>query len=202
MRRLHQPSLAYFACSAVYSALHVEKDAFASELYVMNATIHVVTGAPGSGKTTALAALLRRATPHVAFDIDWLAIPASQLARSDIFFDRATWPAYTALWFEILHSVHKNGKLAIFFAPIDLHDLAAYGQPAWCERVEWLLLDCDDSTRQDRLGCRSGWTAAMIAEAIIDAHVLRGQVTERIDTGRHTPAEVAAAIVLWVEQTR
>ena len=59
----------------------------------MNATIHIVTGAPGSGKTTALTALLHRATPYVAFDIDWLAIPASQLAQSDIFFDRTTWPA-------------------------------------------------------------------------------------------------------------
>jgi adenylate kinase len=102
----------------------------------MNAIISIVTGAPGSGKTTALEALLRRASPYLAFDIDWLTIPASQLARSDIIFDRSTWPVYNALWFEFLHALHKNGKIAIFFAPIDTHDVARYGQPAWCERID------------------------------------------------------------------
>jgi hypothetical protein len=166
----------------------------------MNAIIYIVTGAPGSGKTTTLEALLSRAGSFLVFDIDWLLIPASQLARSDILSDHATWPAYNALWFEILHAVHKNGKRAIFFSPLDTHDVARYGQPAWCARIEWLLLDCDDVTRQMRLSCRPGWTEAMIAEALIDAQALREQVTERIDTGIYTPDEVAAAILVWVER--
>jgi hypothetical protein len=42
----------------------------------------------------------------------------------------------------------------------------------------------------------------MIAEALMDAQALREQVTERIDTGLHTPDEVATAILFWVERTR
>lgn len=168
----------------------------------MSATVYIVTGAPGAGKTTALEALLRCTNPYVAFDIDWLTIPASDLARSDIIFDPTIWPAYNAVWFEILHAMHMNGKVPIFFAPIDRQDLATYGQPAWCERVEWLLLDCDDVLRQRRLIRRVGWTTAMITEALTDAHALRTQVSNRIDTGVHTPDEVAKAILQWVERTR
>lgn len=168
----------------------------------MSATVYLVTGASGSGKTTALESLLRCASPYMAFDIDWLTIPASHLARSDIIVDPTTWPAYTAVWFEMLHAIHKNGKVPIFFAPIDTHDLATYGQPAWCARIEWLLLDCDDALRQRRLRRRVGWTAAMITDALTDAQALRTQVSNRIDTGVHTPDAVAQAILEWVERTR
>lgn len=168
----------------------------------MSATLHIVTGAPGAGKTTTLDALLRCASPHLAFDIDWLADAGSRLAGSDIWQDRAAWPAYNALWFEILHSVHKNGKIAIFFAPLDLRDVAEQGQLDWCGRIEWLLLDCDDATRRARLARRAGWGAARIAEALADAQILREQIPARIDTGLTPPDAAAAAILAWVARTR
>jgi hypothetical protein len=168
----------------------------------MNAILYIVTGAPGSGKTTTLAALLRCPNPYLAFDIDWLTIAASHLARSDIIFDRTTWPAYNALWLEILQAVYRNGKVAIFFAPFDMSDVAQVGQASWYQRIEWLLLDCDDVTRQTRLSARSGWGNEMITEALSDAHVLREHVPEHIDTGSRTPDEVAEAILRWVERTQ
>ena len=168
----------------------------------MKATLHFVTGAPGSGKSTALHHILRRRSPYLAFDIDWLAAAASHLAQSDIASGHTTWPAYNALWFEVLHAVHHNHKHAILFSPLDLPDVAAHGQPAWCERIEWLLLDCDDSTRRTRLAARAGWTAAMIEAAITDAHALRPQIAERIDTARTAPDDVATAILSWVDRTK
>jgi hypothetical protein len=168
----------------------------------MKAILYIVTGAPGSGKTTALAALLRRTNPYLAFDIDWLTIAASELAQSDIIFDRATWPAYNALWLEILQAVYRNGKVAIFFAPFDIGDVARLGQSAWYDHIAWLLLDCDDVTRQTRLSARSGWSTEMIAEALNDAQALRAHISDRIDTAVHTPDEVAEAILGWVERTQ
>lgn len=159
-----------------------------------------MTGAPGSGKSLALEHLLARRSPYLAFDIDWLAAPASQLVRADIMSISATWPAYNAMWFEILHSMHKNHRQAIFFSPLDQRDLALCGPPAWCERIEWLLLDCDDGTRQTRLTRRAGWTAAQIDEAVADAQVLREQISVRVDTGLSTPAEVADAILEWAKR--
>lgn len=168
----------------------------------MNATLSIVTGAPGSGKTTALAALLRRPNPYLAFDIDWLTLTASDLAQSDIIFDRTTWPAYNALWLEVLEAVHRNGKVVIFFSPFDITDVAQAGQAPWYQRIEWLLLDCDDATRQRRLSARSEWSDEMITEALSDAQSLREHFPERIDTTTHTPDEVAETVLRWVEQTQ
>lgn len=167
----------------------------------MNVILHLVSGAPGSGKSTALNALLRQPNPYIAFDIDWLTVPASQLARSNIIFDHTTWPAYNALWLEILHAIGRNNKQAVLFSPWDKGDVARLGALSWCKRIEWLLLDCDDASRRARLARRSSWTTAMIDEAIEDAQVLREQIDRRIDTVALDPDQVASAILDWVATT-
>ena len=88
----------------------------------MPSTLHIVTGAPGAGKSTALTAFLGLQSDYVAFDMDWLTVPGSDLAGKDIIFDQTTWKPYNALWFEVLHSIHKNGKIAVFFAPTSPQD--------------------------------------------------------------------------------
>jgi len=79
----------------------------------------IVTGAPGSGKSTTLNAFLELHSGYIAFDIDWLAEAASNLAAKDIYSDPSTWKPYTALWFEVLHAVYKNGQIPVFFTPND-----------------------------------------------------------------------------------
>jgi hypothetical protein len=167
----------------------------------MKHVLHIVTGAPGAGKSTALAAFLGFNSRFIAFDIDWLTIPASNLAGKDIIFDPSTWPAYNALWFEVLHAVCRNRKQPVFFAPTDPHDIARYGQPSWCDQIEWLLLDCIDMLRQQRLKQRPEWTDLMVEEAIADASLLRETIHERIDTGVWPPHVVASKIHAWLERT-
>lgn len=171
----------------------------------MKYPLYVVTGAPGSGKSTALEAflILRRDALHsdyIAFDIDWLADTASSLAGKDIYTDPSTWKPYGMLWFEVLHAINRNGQTPLFFTPNDPEDFRRFGQPAWCSTVEWLLLDCDDHTRRERLAQRLDWTEAMIAEALTDARVLRQTVPFHVDTGLLSPGEVAVRIVDWLEQ--
>lgn len=164
----------------------------------MKDTVFVVTGAPGSGKTAALEAFLRLRTPYLAFDIDWLGVAASSLAGRDIFLDRSTWKPYAALWFEVLHTAHRNGRVPVFFTPNDPNDFESHGVPEWCGGVEWLLLDCADAVRTRRLRGRDGWTAAMIEEAIEDARLLRAAICARVDTARQSPPQVADAILRWL----
>ena len=168
---------------------------------VLKYSLYIVTGAPGSGKSTTLNAFLELHSDYVAFDIDWLADAASGLAGKDIFSDSSTWKPYGVLWFEVLYVVCRNGLTPVFFTPNDPRDIEQNGLPAWCSDIQWLLLDCDDQTRQVRLAQRPDWTAAMIAEAIADALLLRQSIHLQIDTGYVSPKEAAVKILDWLEQS-
>jgi len=169
----------------------------------MKHILHLVTGAPGAGKTTAVEAFLRLRSDFIALDIDWLIDSASALAGRDIHTDASTWKPYGALWFDVLGAVFRNGRTPVFFAPTDRTDIEKHGLPVWCSGVEWLLLDCDDDTRRGRLRQRPGWTDAAIEEALADAAVLRADTPRRVDTGTMTPEGVAREILRWlVEQGR
>lgn len=168
-------------------------------LSAMKHELFAVTGAPGSGKTTAAEAFIQLRTPYLAFDIDWLGTVASNLAGKDIFFDSSTWEPYGALWFEVLHSVYRNRRVPVFFTPGDPSDFERHGLPDWCGSVEWLLLDCDDDVRRFRLASRLGWTGDMVEDALEDARVLRQIVAHRLDTAQHTPPQVAKSILSWLE---
>ncbi len=160
----------------------------------------MVTGAPGSGKSLALESFVRLRSPYLAFDIDWLARSASDLSGRDIFLDRSTWRPYAALWFDVLHAVYRNGRVPVFFTPNDPSDFATFGLPQWCSSVEWLLLDCPDDVRRERLARRGRWTDEMVAEAVEDARRLREVVERRVDTARLSHEEVALAILSWLKE--
>jgi hypothetical protein len=163
--------------------------------------LHMVTGAPGAGKSTTLDAFLALRTGHVAFDVDWLAAPASELAGRSVYFDRSTWPAYSHIWFEVLRAVGRNCRVPVLFAPFTADDVTAYGRPEWCDGIEWMLLDCADDVRAARLADRS-WAPQRIAEALADAAALRTTTETRVDTGRHRPEEVARCLSRWLPAQR
>jgi dephospho-CoA kinase len=160
----------------------------------------IVTGAPGSGKSTTLSAFIELHSHYIAFDIDWLADAASTLANKDIYSDPSTWKPYASVWFEVLQAVYKNHQIPVFFTPNDPHDIEQFGQPAWCSQIEWLLLDCDDQTRRDRLVHRPKWTEIMIAEAAADARRLHQAIPLQVDTGLLPAKAVASKIREWLEQ--
>jgi hypothetical protein len=166
----------------------------------MKHDIYVVTGAPGAGKSTTIMAFLSLKSEYIAFDIDWLAVPAGTLANKNIFTDPSTWKPYAALWFEVIHSVHKNHKTPVFFSPNTPSDFEHHGMPDWCGDVNWLLLDCDDQIRSHRLAQRKEWDDEMIQDAISDAVELRNMVSNTHDTGTLTPEQVATEILNWLEK--
>jgi hypothetical protein len=86
-----------------------------------------VTGAPGAGKSTVLAELLGRRTGYLFFDVDWLAGAGSRLSGRSIYEDASTWPAYRALWLEVLAGVARNGRQPVWFGPWNAADLAEAG---------------------------------------------------------------------------
>ncbi len=160
---------------------------------------HIVSGAPGSGKSTILDAFLRRkASGVVAFDMDWLIDSASRLAGSDLRFDEVKWDAYNVIWFDVLSAVSRNNCLPLLFSPIAPSDLAGNGQLANVG-IRWLLLDCPDEVRRNRLTKRNGWNEARIQEAAIDAAQLRQEIAKpTIDTHVNSPTETAKKLADWL----
>ncbi len=168
----------------------------------MSYSLYFITGAPGSGKSTTLEAFLRLRSDYIAFDIDWLTDVSSDLAQKSIYTDPSIWQPYSALWFEILHAICKNGRTPIFFTPNDPQDIERFGQPAWCREIKWLLLDCDDKTRRVRLSQRQDWTELMVTEATTDAQALREVISTHLDTSVLTPDQVATKILAWLQQEK
>ena len=163
-------------------------------------SLYLVAGAPGAGKSTTVEALLRCGSAFVFFDSDWLAAPASALFGQDIRFAPESWEPYGELWFSVLHAVHQNGRVPVLFTPGDPSDYDGKELPNWCGRLEWLLLDCDDDTRLERLR-RRGWNEARVEEAFQDAAALRLMVSRHVDTGKLRPDEVAEQVLVWLRET-
>ncbi len=158
-----------------------------------------VSGAPGSGKSSIVQVLLERAPTTLpsgdllVFDADWLLEPTSELTGQDMTTAASLWPAYTRVWLRVLEMVARNGRSAALFTPSTPRDLSFV---RWPVRVDSCLLDCDDSTRRERLRQRD-WPDGEIAEAIADAAALRQQAEFIVDTSRVTPDEAAAAVQSW-----
>ena len=163
--------------------------------------VYVVTGAPGSGKTTAVQAFIALKSEYLAFDIDWLIESASALAQRDIRTDGTTWPAYGRVWFDVLRSVHANGRRSLFFTPNTPEDLETLGILDGSIELRWILLDCPDLVRQERLEQRTGWDDARIKEALEDAAELRELIDDALDTSILNPSAVANHLLNWVKRS-
>ena len=153
----------------------------------------IVTGAPGSGKSSVAAALIAQRPPFLVFDADWLLDAASALAGRALSEAEESWPAYRRLWLAIAGMIDRNGHEVALFIPVEPVELMAVLPDHWRDRLRWYLLDCADGTRRDRLAAR-GWTLAAIDEAITDATELRCRIGARIDTTDTTATEAAGIL--------
>ena len=156
----------------------------------------VVTGAPGSGKSTTVEALLGIDHEFMVFDIDWLIEQGSDFLGRRIQDSPDRWKPWGHLWFEVLHSVVRNGQTPIFFCPNSIADFNTFGLPDWVSTVKWLLLNCDEADRRRRLEDRS-WSEVDIDDALKDAQELENLGLLTISTSQQTPVEVAEGVLHW-----
>jgi broad-specificity NMP kinase len=161
--------------------------------------LNIVTGAPGSGKSVSARGCAQSQAEYVAFDMDCLLESASALARKDIHFAQETWPAYNAVWMDVMEAVLRNGTSAVLFAPISPRDLLQL--PPWCDRVRFLLLDCVNDGLRQRLADRQ-WPEARIHDAIEDANELRTcGIGAVIRTDKLEVAAIVDAISSWQRES-
>lgn len=159
-------------------------------------TLHLVTGAPGTGKSLSAQTCVQSQRGFLSFDMDALIDSASALAQRDIHFAPETWVLYNSLWLDVLKAVLENGMEAVLFTPIAPADIST--PPGWCREIRWLQLDCADQVLSQRLSDRR-WSDDRIRDALADAQELRQSgIHQVIRTDELDHLAVADAISDWL----
>ncbi|WP_350280243.1 AAA family ATPase [Kribbella sp. HUAS MG21] len=156
--------------------------------------LFVVTGAPGSGKSTVVPELVRLSPGNlVVMDMDELLDDNGRLLGIDIASPTAEpiWPAYNGLWLRITELIRRSGIPVLLLTP---------GLPSQLPEGRWLHLDCADAVRRKRLAQR-GWAEDQIAEALADAAEIRKLVPRSV-RGDVAPERCAKSILEWLRGER
>ena len=158
--------------------------------------LFVITGASGSGKTTVFPELLRRLAGSCAvFDVDWLIDPLGHAAKDG----QVDWPAFRDTWLQVAHGVAQNGLPSLLLGPFIPEHLEDLPGRAWVGETHYLVLDCPDDQRQQRIDARPPWRGRHLPEQFEFARWLRRHLAPVIDTSTRTPAQVADEVAAWVQ---
>ncbi|MCF3122351.1 hypothetical protein IPZ68_21975 [Streptomyces arenae] len=165
--------------------------------------LHIVTGAPGAGKSTLVRHL--GAFPFATVDFDELPDADGSLLGIDITSPSAgaVWPAYNRLWVKIAAMLLRSGQPVLVSCPLTPGEWASASEGAVDAPLDvvWARLDCADADRRARLTAR-GWETGAIEDALKDAEELRHEVDREFTTSGRGPGEVAAAVADWVGSVR
>ena len=138
-------------------------------------------GAPGSGKSAIAGPLSDQLPNHVILDWDAFMAPASELAGRDVTRSPRTWPTYRRLIRLVVELVVP--------APCVLLGVCAPAELDGWPIDAWVLLDCNDEKRRERLADHSEPDA--VDEAIADAASYRALGLPTIDTTSRATEQVA-----------
>jgi predicted kinase len=158
---------------------------------------HVLTGAPGSGKTTIAEPLAALLPDFVVLDMDLLLEPASQLAGVDLHQPDAAgwWPTYNDLWLRLAATLARSHPV-LLLGPLVPDEVERAPSRRLFAGAEWAVLDCSDEARRERL-LRRGYTDAAIEDAIADAATTRALGLHTLSTEEITPDETASQVAKW-----
>lgn len=157
--------------------------------------LFTVTGASGSGKSAVFAPLARRLHGQcITFDVDWLLDSAGELSGDQ----PIRWPAFRDAWLAVAHGVAQSGLPTVLLGPFIPQHLAGLPARRWVGDIHFLLLDCPDDLRRERIQARPSWRSRDIDQQTEFGRWLRRNIADRVDTSRGTPDDAAAAIAAWV----
>ena len=152
---------------------------------------HYVLGAPGSGKSVIVPRLRGLLPDRVVLDWDALMGPAGELAGTPIPQTPQTWGAYGRL-------VRGVADLVL---PADIVVLGVCTPDEMADWPDgpWILLDCSDDVRRQRLSARN--EPDDVEEVLSDAAAYRALALPVVDTTRLSPDDVSRAVADMILET-
>jgi RNA polymerase subunit RPABC4/transcription elongation factor Spt4 len=159
--------------------------------------LFVVTGASASGKTTIFPELLRcLAGRCLVFDVDWLIDPLGRAAKDG----EIDWAAFRDAWLYVAHGVAQNGLPTLLLGPFIPEHLEGLPGRSGVGEIHYLVLDCPDDLRRQRIEARPAWRSRDIGAQTEFGRWLRKNLAPVIDTSVHSPAEVAMEVAGWAQE--
>jgi predicted kinase len=159
--------------------------------------LFIVTGASGSGKTAVLAPLARRLRGRcVTVDADMLMDSAAALNEGK----EIIWPAFWDAWLSFAHGVAQSGLPTVLLGPLMPDHLRDLPARRWTGDIRFLVLDCPDDLRRDRINARPVWRSRDIDEQVEFGRWLRRNIPDSVDTSSGTPEDTAASIAAWIDR--
>jgi hypothetical protein len=86
----------------------------------------------------------------------------------------------------------------LLLGPLIPEHLEGLSARKWVGEIYFLLLDCPDEIRRDRLLARPPWRSRDIEAQITFGCWLRANIDARVDTSHGRPENSADAIARWV----
>ena len=162
------------------------------------ATLYLVTGPWGVGKTSAALPLARLLPDYVVFDWDAILPGVSKAAGKDVHTDPSTWAGLRTVWLVVISAVLAGSRSVVLLGPVTPKDFtdSLSGVPIRCA-----YLECPDALLVQRLQAR-GESDPDIADELAYAAELRRSSYTPIPTENQTPLEVAEQIDSPVGQVK
>ena len=162
-----------------------------------SAALFLVSGAPGSGKTTLISHLVRISAHIVAMDMDELLEDGRILGMPIATPESApAWTEYNRLWVRITALIRRSGIPVLLLGPLHPAEAALAGADAQDPQVHWALLDCSAAEQAKRLAAR-GWTQTQIEAAIDDSARGRAAITTVFRTDQAPAEKIARDLLDW-----
>lgn len=163
--------------------------------------LYIVTGASGSGKTSMIKELRRIMPEYDVFDYDVI-IPF--LIKDKKYFDKEDTRKLQNIWLRVAQDIAECGRKTILCGIIDPEDLKRSMGFKHFRQVCFLLLHCDDRTRELRLRARSKVSDKKIqynrklAHSLMEYARYNKPTVPIIDTSNTEVTKVAEQISEWI----
>ncbi|WP_417898476.1 nucleoside kinase [Bacillus haimaensis] len=165
--------------------------------------LYIVTGAGGAGKTYVIHSLRKIMPEYDILDYDGI----FQFLKDDA--GKVDKHQIQNIWLRVAQDIAESGRITILCGLIKPEDIAACKYVNYFSRVDYLILHCDDITREKRLYERKKMTSNKVkyikklAKWFIEISAQYDPPIPIIDTSEIGVTEVAEQIRDWIyEQNR